>query len=408
MNSGDWLRFLQVFPEGTHTVRWTLSSASHAHSYALMDQLSWSPNTQDSLSSALETPPFEIVSFGAELWYPQSSTDFPSGSAAIAPNVLYKAQSLQFDNVQGPGTLILNVRSVTGKSLNVLRNEQQVRSKPFDQGNNFALFPVFLQSGPNAIRIDSTAHDPMSIDDGSNAIDSVSVSAPIDLNVALENDGSLTFVSGGAQPWLGVQWPSAPDSTDAAMSGLFAASDDASWIETTVTGPGTLNFFWGLGGRSGAAEFVYELNGAPVLRLTQAEDWAPVSQALPSGTFTLRWRVKRFYANASDVIAMLDGVVFVPQAQPPLIAALDAAPSFPLTHGKVSQWYAVSDNAHDGTDALASAPAFNAFDYLTLPTVQGPGALSFFLQTGPQQTFTLLLNGQQIGFTENASNAPTP
>lgn len=125
-------------------------------------------------------------------------------------------------------------------------------------------------------------------------------------------DPHLSFQTGGAAVWT-VQ----PDGNEGdnlvALSGAIAAGCGLeTWIETTVSGEGTLYFQWAKTGGS----LAFEADGAS---LSAADDGWTTESVFLSGTgdHTVRWRFRKDGAGDSDDDAgFLDKVVWMPIREP--------------------------------------------------------------------------------------------
>jgi subtilisin family serine protease len=130
----------------------------------------------------------------------------------------------------------------------------------------------------------------------------------------------LIWNSGGTTNWTG-QTVNSYDGEDAAQSGVISHSQD-SWIETTVAGPGTLNFWWSV---SSEADFDYlelRTNGVLVTRISGAVDWTAVSQTVAPGPQTVRLRyMKDGSVNTGQDRAWVDQVSFVQDGPEPVIVS---------------------------------------------------------------------------------------
>ena len=121
---------------------------------------------------------------------------------------------------------------------------------------------------------------------------------------------SLTWTTGGNAIWLG-QTNVSFDGVDAAQSGAVTNSQE-SWLETTVTGPGVLTFWWKVSseGSYDFLEFYVNsvLNSSPI---SGEQNWQKRTVALGVGPQTLRWRyVKDFSVNAGQDRGWVDSVTF--------------------------------------------------------------------------------------------------
>lgn len=139
---------------------------------------------------------------------------------------------------------------------------------------------------------------------------------------------TLTWTTSPSRSWYG-QALVTHDGTNAAQSALTVDSmaDTESWLETSVTGPGTLSFFWktsSAADRDYLALLINSTEAAP--RLSGITDWQPVVLALPAGQQTLRWLFKRYYGYDTNALntAWLDQVQYVPGPSKPVFIDLPA------------------------------------------------------------------------------------
>ena len=138
------------------------------------------------------------------------------------------------------------------------------------------------------------------------------VTNPPTLGVAVNASG-LTWVTGGTSPWI-VQFSETHDGIAAAASGVITNSQE-SWVETTVTGPGTLNFWWKVSSELGFDYLEFYINGVlQTGRISGEVNWQQKIFNLPAGTQTLRWRYQKdgSVSNGQDR-GWLDQVTFTPQ-----------------------------------------------------------------------------------------------
>lgn len=130
----------------------------------------------------------------------------------------------------------------------------------------------------------------------------------------------LTWTTSPSFPWFGQSLVS-HDGINAAQSALTdePIADSDSWLQTSVTGPGTLSFFW----RASSATNDYLtllVNSVEAAgRLSGLTEWRPVVLDFPAGNYTLRWLFKRFYGYDSNALntAWVDQVRFTPGTSAP-------------------------------------------------------------------------------------------
>ena len=156
----------------------------------------------------------------------------------------------------------------------------------------------------------------------SNAV--LSVVAALSIPVAVDTT-NLVWTTGGNANWL-AQTVTTHDGVDAAQSGSISHGQE-SWLETTLTGPGTLTFWWKVSSESGFDYLSFAINGATQSGGISGEvDWQQRSFTIPAGAQTLRWR----YSKDGSVVARqdlgwVDQVVFIPE--PPVPPSIVTQPA---------------------------------------------------------------------------------
>ncbi|MBP6807950.1 MAG: hypothetical protein KA125_06610, partial [Chromatiaceae bacterium] len=166
------------------------------------------------------------------------------------------------------------------------------------------------------------------------------------LGVALDNT-SLTWTTGGNANWYG-QTAISHDGVDAAQSGDIADSQN-SWMQTALTGPGTLSFYWRV---SSEPDYDYlrfyiddvEQSGS----ISGAVDWQQQSRAIPSGTHTVKWAyTKDGIVSTSSDAAWVDQVAYAPTTSYTVTATAGPNGSISPTTVQV---------AHGGTTSFTITP----------------------------------------------------
>ena len=137
-----------------------------------------------------------------------------------------------------------------------------------------------------------------------------SISAP-DLGDAVDNT-SLSWITGGYAYWF-KQSVVYYSGGYAAQSGYIGNSQDT-YILTTVTGPGTLKFYWKVS-CSYSDDLYFYIDGAQQSAIDGEVDWTQKVYAIPSGSHTLKWAFTRSsYSSPSGSNAgWLDKVEFTQQ-----------------------------------------------------------------------------------------------
>jgi len=149
------------------------------------------------------------------------------------------------------------------------------------------------------------------------------------LHTALDGIG-LFWSVGGASPWSG-QTAVTSDADSAAASGVIGHSEQ-SWLETTVTGPGTVTFRWRVSSEEGKDFLRFVRSGVEQFSISGEVDWEERSAAIPAGDHTLRWVYgKDVSGSAGGDRAWLDQVRFSATTDAPALAVVGKPKAFPAT-----------------------------------------------------------------------------
>ncbi len=129
----------------------------------------------------------------------------------------------------------------------------------------------------------------------------------------------LTWTTGGNQTWVG-QTTVRHDGVDAARSGAIG-NNQQSWLQTTVTGPGTLTFWWKVSSEAGYDFLEFQINGSTTRGPISGEvDWRLETIELGAGSHTLRWQYSKDFSDvAGQDLGWVDTVGFFPDSGPPVI-----------------------------------------------------------------------------------------
>lgn len=142
----------------------------------------------------------------------------------------------------------------------------------------------------------------------------VPVTPPVTISLpeAIDND-SWTVTTGGNGNWKG-QSAISQDGVDAVQSPVITHSQ-SSWMETTVTGPGTLSFWWKVSSEANFDFLKYYIDDVLQSEGISGESgWAQVTGiSVPAGSHTIRWEYSKdgSVSSGSDA-GWVDQVVFAP------------------------------------------------------------------------------------------------
>lgn len=205
-------------------------------------------------------------------------------------------------------------------------------SNEANDGSFTWLVPASLPTGSDyAIRI-SSVNNP-SYTDTSAATFTITANP---WESALDTTG-IPWESAGATPWF-AQTTITKDGVDAVQSGAID-HNGSSALDATVTGPGTLTFWWKVSSESNYDFLKFDLNGVEqtgsLAKISGNIDWVQKTVTIPSGTTTLRWT---YYKDGSVVAgsdaAWVDQVVYTPDAAPEI--AVEQPVGTDLTDGSAT------------------------------------------------------------------------
>ena len=108
------------------------------------------------------------------------------------------------------------------------------------------------------------------------------------------NATNLSWTTGGDASWF-VETTNTHDNVSAAQSGTIGDNQE-SWTQTTVTGPGTLSFWWNVSSEGGSDYLEFLIDGNWQNDITGEQGWEQRTYPIGPGSHTLLWR---YYKNGS-------------------------------------------------------------------------------------------------------------
>lgn len=209
--------------------------------------------------------------------------------------------------VTNSGTATLNITGVTTSGTHAV--DFEVTSAPASTvaAGGTTTFDVTFDPSDCGVR---SATLTLTSDDSDEAAYDFAVEGEgsIDLNEALDNS-ALTFTTSGDEDWFG-QCDTFNNDGDAAQSGGIT-DNQATYLETTVTGPGTLSFDYKVDSES-SYDFFYVVV-AGVTNITESGDsgWISTNISISAGSQTLQWKYEKdgSVSTNSDA-AWVDNVSF--------------------------------------------------------------------------------------------------
>ena len=112
-------------------------------------------------------------------------------------------------------------------------------------------------------------------------------------------DVHLDFTSGGDETWE-TQIYATYHNGDAARTRYNVSDNDESWLQTTVTGAGTVAFYWKVSSEADSDYLEFYIDSVRQDRISGDLDWAEKSYEITgSGSHTLKWRYVKDSSGSS-------------------------------------------------------------------------------------------------------------
>jgi hypothetical protein len=210
-----------------------------------------------------------------------------------------------------------------------------------------------------------------------------------DLSEAL--DTNLSTTTGGDADWF-VQSADYLNDGDAAGSGTISSNEE-SWMQTAVSGAGTLSFFWKVSSEHNYDFLEFYIDGALQDRISGLVDFHQMTYTIDtSGLHTLEWRyVKDYNINIESDRGWVDQLEWTGEVEPPagpLSDAMDTDLSF-TTDGDAG-WFSQTSIAFFNGDSAQSGDIFDDQESLIRTTVSGAGIFSFYWKVSCEAGYDFL------------------
>ena len=335
----DWTKRTLRIPWGLHTLSWRYSkdySISLRSDAAWVDEVTFTPVTLSSLATAAG---------GLAPWTAGGSLPFfgqnaitSDGSAALQSGPITHNQSSSANSsVTGPGTLTFRwkVSSEDDDSLRfAIDGSEQARIAAEVDWNTMT---YVIRPGTHAFNWSYVKDYTNSYGYDAGWVDTVAFAAAPTLAVAL-NAPAWTWTTSGSGAWF-PEMVTTHDGTASARSGDIGDNQSVT-MQTTVTGPGTLAFWWKVSSEY-ADPLIFLVDGVEQTRISGERDWAHIAIDLTIGSHTLSWRYQKDYGVAVGADAgWVDQVTF------------GGAITYPA-------WSAAGFTPEELADASISGPAAN-------------------------------------------------
>jgi Papain family cysteine protease/Divergent InlB B-repeat domain len=186
--------------------------------------------------------------------------------------------------------------TVGGSGRFAVGSQQQVAAIP-NSGWLFSQWQDGTTQNPRTVTVPAA---------GTNCTAYFTQSPGLTLGDALNNTALAWSCSGNAS-WT-AETTVSQDAVSAAQSGAIS-DNQQSVLQTTVTGPGTLTFWWKVSSEQDFDFVALTLNGVEKARLSGEVNWQQQTVAIPAGSQTLQWKyVKDASGSSGQDAAWLDQV----------------------------------------------------------------------------------------------------
>lgn len=200
------------------------------------------------------------------------------------------------------------------------------------------------------------------------------------------NAPNLNWSTGGQSPWV-AQSAVSHDGVAAAQSGTIIDSQE-SWVETQLTGPGILTFWWKVSSEASFDFLEFSLNSELQTRISGDVDWQQGFFPIPVGNYTARWRYVKDSSTSDGLdTAWLDQVSFQPTFS---LAAGINVPALATSSGGDAAFYGETNTTHDGVGAVQSGMIGDNQISIMEVTVNGPATLTFWWKVSSEDGFDWL------------------
>lgn len=308
--SAAWQQKTYDIPSGSHTLRWRYikdESVSFGSDCGWVDKFEWEPTAPPppvgDLSEALDTTS-SFTTGGNVDWFAQAKTSYYGGDAAQSGDISHSQDSWMQTTLDGPGVarFYWKVSSEANYDflefyINGIRQHQISGSVDWQQKT------YDIPAGSHTLKWRYAKDESVNFAGDCGWVDKFewepSTPPAGDLSQAL--DTALSLTTGGNADWF-LETTTFYYGGDAAQSGKISQGQE-SWVQTVVSGPGTVKFYWKVSSQADYDFLEFYIDGVRKDRISGSLDWQQKTYDIPAGSHTLRWR----YAKDGIAEVKLDG-----------------------------------------------------------------------------------------------------
>ncbi|MGJ8725469.1 MAG: Ig domain-containing protein [Roseibacillus sp.] len=354
------------------------------------------------LPESVDATELSFSTLGDSNWFGQASVTFDSSDAARSPYLVNNQSASMTTTVEGP--IALSYRAKTSSEANYdflkfyLDGQEQVGAPAISGEIDWQLVTISIPVGTHTLRW--SYEKDFSVSNGQDAawVDDIQFSDTVDLPTALDTTNFIWSTS-GSEFWVG-QTSTNSDGFDAAQATLGVGYSFSSSLETTVTGEGTLSFWWKTLSNENEDSLRFYLNDVEHVAAPEISgdvDWQQVIIPIPPGTHALEWILTKEAFEDEEIMGWVDQVDFNQ-----LLLAVDNS-GLALVNSGEANWAIVQDQANgntfDGVDSAQSGNINHSQSSTMTTTISGEDFLSFWWKTSTEANFDHLIftiNGVEI------------
>jgi hypothetical protein len=366
----DWAQIEYEVPEGAHRLKWAYSK-----DYSFDENLdaAWVDSILifNDLNVAINNFIMAVEPQGDGDWFDQTETSHDGLSAAQSPLMVDNQVATLKASTFGPAMLTFHWKVsseedhdqlkliVDGTEIDAISGEQDWEHRA-----------VYLTDGLHSIewqyRKDSSSSagiDAGWVDELQIHVDSPSFES------AADSEG-LRWESRGDRVWS-PQITLGQYGSHALQSGSIG-NNESSILETQMTGPGTLNFFWKVSSESGVDSLRLLLDGEQQDIITGDIDWTNRTLSIPAGEHTIRWAYTKDISNAdAEDAGWLDLVTYTSN-----YSSVDGVLFNKLQTLLIKYPEGKSDNSYTIPDSVTSIGGWAFYNCTSLTSITIPDSVT--------------------------------
>lgn len=202
---------------------------------------------------------------------------------------------------------------------------------------------------------------------------------------------NLVWATAGNAGWFS-QTAFSYDGADAARSGAIGDTGET-YIFTTVTGPGTVSFWWRVSSQPTADFLQFWIGTNRLNQISGATDWHYQEFPVPAGSQTLKWRYVKDMNLIGDMDAgFVDRVIYspVPKISAQQAAGVCGAAWVSGGNNNPTFWSGQTNVTHDGAIAVQSGAIYHSQQSWLQATVVGATNVSFWWKVSSEPVYDFL------------------